>query len=257
MFDWRDAIFDDATARALTLLRPVLDQSGISGVKLVSLLGTTLAGILLARAHRDKGVKGGALESAIFRSLLASRPFGLGEWKDEAAKWARWSERWPAARLSAGLRATLATDQALKNTTLSDEEALLGELVMRLGVSRAERVACLVLRGTRAPRAPVLKESSAPIAGSLPRIIGAGRSPQLDVLGRFVMCYPDPAVIFVLPNLPTVRDAAVDTMSSSAWPSGSAVQSVDPLARRASGSARASPSARRDSSSARSRPGHA
>ncbi len=141
MFDWRDAIFDDATARALTLLRPVLDQSGISGVKLVSLLGTTLAGILLARAHREKGMKGGALESAIFRSLLASRPFGLGEWKAEAGKWARWSERWPAARLSAGLRATLATDQALKNTTLSDEEALLGELVMRLGVSRAERVA--------------------------------------------------------------------------------------------------------------------
>ena len=141
MFDWRDAIFDDATARALTLLRPVLDQSGISGVKLVSLLGTTLAGILLARAHREKGVKGVALESAIFRSLLASRPFGLGEWKAEAAKWARWSERWPARRLSAALRATLATDQALKSTTLSDEQALLGELVMRLGVSRAERVA--------------------------------------------------------------------------------------------------------------------
>lgn len=140
-YDWRDAVFDDATGRALTLLRPVLDQSGISGVKLATLLGTTLAGISLARAHRDKGIKGGALEGSILKSLYAARPFGLGEWKAEAAKWSRWSERWPEARLSAGLRATLATDQALKSTTLSDEQALLGELVMRLGVSRAERVA--------------------------------------------------------------------------------------------------------------------
>ena len=141
MFDWRDAVFDDATGRALTLLRPVLDQSGISGVKLVSLLGTTLSGVSLARAHRDKGTKGGALEAAIFRSLMASRPFGLPEWKAEAAKWARWSERWPASRLSAAVRATLGTDQALKSTTLSDEQALLGELVLRLGISRQERVA--------------------------------------------------------------------------------------------------------------------
>lgn len=141
MYDWRDAIFDDATGRALTLLRPVLDQSGITGVKLVTLLGTSLAGIGLARGHRDRGVRGGALEGTILKSLYAVRPFGLPEWKAEAAKWARWSERWPAARLSAGLRATLAADQALKSTTLSDEQALLGELVMRLGVSRAERVA--------------------------------------------------------------------------------------------------------------------
>ena len=127
--------------RALTLLRPVLDQSGISGVKLVSLLGTTLAGVVLARAHRDKGTRAGALEGAILQSLYASRPFGLPEWKAEAARWARWSERWPASRLSAAIRVTLTTDQALKSTTLSDEQALLGELVMRLGVSRAERVA--------------------------------------------------------------------------------------------------------------------
>lgn len=141
MYDWRDAVFDDVTGRALTLLGPVLDQSGISGVKLVSLLGTTLSGVSLARAHRDKGTRGGALEGAIFRSLLASRPFGLPEWKTEAARWARWSERWPAPRLGAAIRATLATDQALKSTTLTEERALLGELVMRLGISRQERVA--------------------------------------------------------------------------------------------------------------------
>ncbi len=141
MFDWRDAVLDDATGRALTLLRPVLDQSGISGVKLVSLLGTTLAGVVLARAHRDKGTRAGALEGAILKSLYAARPFGLPEWKAEAARWARWSERWPASRLSSAIRVTLTTDQALKSTTLSDEQALLGELVMRLGVSRAERVA--------------------------------------------------------------------------------------------------------------------
>jgi len=141
LYDWRDAVLGDDAARALTLLRPVLDQSGVSGVKLVSLLGTTLSGVALARAHRDGGTRGGALEGAIFRSLLAARPFGLPEWKAEAARWARWSEHWPGARLSAALRDTLATDQALKSTTLSDEQALLGELVMRLAMSRHERVA--------------------------------------------------------------------------------------------------------------------
>jgi DNA polymerase-3 subunit delta len=141
LYDWRDAVLQDSTSRALSLLRPVLDQSGISGVKLVSLLGTTFSGVALARAHHDKGTRGGALEGAIFRSLLASRPFGLPEWKAEAARWARWAERWPVPRLSAAIRATLATDQALKSTTLSDEQALLGELVLRLGISRQERVA--------------------------------------------------------------------------------------------------------------------
>jgi DNA polymerase-3 subunit delta len=141
MYDWRDAVFEDATGRALTLLRPVLDQSGSSGLKLVPLLGSRLAGISLARAHRDKGVRGGALEGIILKSLHVVRPYGLPEWKAEAAKWARWSERWPAARLSAALHATLAADQALKSTTLTDEQALLAELVMRLGLSRAERVA--------------------------------------------------------------------------------------------------------------------
>lgn len=141
IFDWRDAVLQDETARALTLLRPVLDQSGVSGVKLVTLLGTTLTGVLLARSHRDRGTRGGALEGAILRSLYATRPYGLPEWKAEAARWARWCDKWPQGRLAAALRLALAADQSLKSTTLSDEFALLAELVMRLGALGRARAA--------------------------------------------------------------------------------------------------------------------
>jgi len=65
LWDWRDAVFDGDTARAATLLSPVLAQSGVSGVRLVTALGTALVGIGVARAHYDRGVRGGALGAAV------------------------------------------------------------------------------------------------------------------------------------------------------------------------------------------------
>ncbi len=141
MYDWRDAVFSGEASRALALLGPVLAQSGMSGVKLNNLVGTTLVGISLARAHLDRGVRGSSLERAVFNSLRQARPFGLGNWSAEASNWSRWAQDWPAARVAAGLRAALEIDIAFKSTTLRDEQALLTELILQLHNSRAERAA--------------------------------------------------------------------------------------------------------------------
>jgi DNA polymerase-3 subunit delta len=133
-FDWRDALLDGDAGRAARLLEPLLAQSGVSGVKLLTLLGSSLVGVGIARAHLDRGVRGRALEDAVFRTLLRVRPFGVGEWKQEARRWSEWAARWPAPRLRAALRAALDADIRLKSTTISDERGVLLDLVMRCTV---------------------------------------------------------------------------------------------------------------------------
>ena len=133
-WDWRSAVLDDESGRAVSLLPALLSQPGVSGVKLVSLLGTALVGIGIARSLYDKGMRGGALDGAVLNALFKHRPPGLLGYREEAARWSRWAATWPAPRLRAALRTALETDQALKTTTVSDERGLLTEMVLRMGV---------------------------------------------------------------------------------------------------------------------------
>lgn len=137
-WDWRTAVLQDQPGLAVTLLPAILSQPGISGVKLVSLLGTALVGVGVARSFYDKGVRGRALEEAVFKALLQNRPAGLLGYREEAACWNRWAARWPAARIRSALRAALETDLALKSTTVSDERGLVADLVLRIGIRSAE-----------------------------------------------------------------------------------------------------------------------
>ena len=137
ILDWRDAVMDADAGRAVTLLGRVLEQSGVSGVSLVSLLGTSLIGVGVVRAAYDRRARGAALERVAMDALRAGRPGRLGPWKEEAAHWARWAEAWSLPRIAGALRAALATDRALKNTALSDERGLVADLVMRLALTRS------------------------------------------------------------------------------------------------------------------------
>lgn len=129
--DWRDAVMDGDTARAATLLPPLLAQSGISGVKMVTLLGQSLVGTALARALRDDGKRGRALESAVFDALRRARLWGI-DYRASSAAWSRWSERWTAERLRQAITAATEADRALKETTISTETGILTDLVLRL-----------------------------------------------------------------------------------------------------------------------------
>src|SRR5215210_547031 len=137
-WDWRTAVLDDQPGRAVGLLPSILDQPGMTGVKLVTLLGTTFVGLGISRGFYDKGLRGRALEDSVFQALLKNRPTGLLGYKEEAACWSRLMGRWPAARIYRGLKAALEADQALKSTTISDEHGVLTDLVLRIGVRSAE-----------------------------------------------------------------------------------------------------------------------
>ena len=73
--DWRDAVLSDDTPRAIRVLQPVLTQSGMSGVKLVTLLGTSLLGVSIARSHYDRQQRGSALERVVFDAIRRLRLF--------------------------------------------------------------------------------------------------------------------------------------------------------------------------------------
>ena len=136
VYDLIDAALERRAARAAQLIEPVLAQSGMSGVKIITLLGTHLVGTSLARAERDRGAR---LEDTVFRQLLAARPYGLRGYKEEAARWSKWSAQWTAPELVRALRAALAADVALKTTTVTDDRGILMELV--LGFAALKQVA--------------------------------------------------------------------------------------------------------------------
>jgi hypothetical protein len=110
----------------------------MSGVKMVTHLGSALIGLGVARSLYDKGTRGRSLEDLIFKALLKNRPGNLLGYKEEAAHWSRLVTRWPPRRIHSALTAALEADQSLKTTTISDERGVLTDLILRIGVRSAE-----------------------------------------------------------------------------------------------------------------------
>jgi len=130
--DWRNAVMDGDTARAIRLTPVVLSQTGVSSVRLAQLLGTVLVATAAARAHFDSKVRGRQLNTAVWNLVKAARPAGLGQWGEDVASICRWAERWSQPRLRAALKAALDADRASKSTTITDEVGIVTELVLRL-----------------------------------------------------------------------------------------------------------------------------
>ena len=68
---------------------------------------------------------------------MAARPFGVGSYKEAAARWLEWAGLWRAEELDAALRQALAADVALKSGG-SDEAAIVTGLVLGFGARRQE-----------------------------------------------------------------------------------------------------------------------
>ncbi|HEX9755078.1 MAG TPA: DNA polymerase III subunit delta [Gemmatimonadales bacterium] len=136
-YDWRDALLGGQPGRAAGILPRVLEQPGVSGVKLLMQLGQSLLGLALARRHFDAGVRGGRLEGMILDGLRRARIWGL-DYRASAKAWSDWAAAWPAARIREALRATLAADQALKTTTISDERGVLTDLILTVAMATRE-----------------------------------------------------------------------------------------------------------------------
>lgn len=140
--DWRDAVLRDETGRALELLPRVLALSGVSGVKLVTLLGTSLLILRWGRATAEaKKIRDRALAEQVKNFCFRARPGGVGSYPPFAALVGQVVGRWSLPRLRTAIAATLAADAALKSTTISDEGGIVTDLVLLLATSRARKAA--------------------------------------------------------------------------------------------------------------------
>ncbi|HXV87232.1 MAG TPA: hypothetical protein VD793_11055, partial [Gemmatimonadales bacterium] len=137
--DWVDAVVARDVVRAASLLDAVLAQAGVTAVRLLSALGTELVGIRLAVALGQEEISGARLRQAILQELKATRPVGLGDWSACTARWSAAAAWWSTSELDQALEAAFAADQALKSTTVSDEQGILRGLI--LGLHRREAVA--------------------------------------------------------------------------------------------------------------------
>jgi DNA polymerase-3 subunit delta len=136
--DFLDAALERRAPAAARLVEPVLEQAGMSGVRMLSALGTGLVGTALARAELGRGTRRDRLEAALLSQLRAARPYGLGSWEQTAARWARWAGLWTAGEMRVALRLALDADRALKSSTLTDEAGILEQLVLSWGVRARE-----------------------------------------------------------------------------------------------------------------------
>ena len=140
--DWRDAVLRDDTSRALTLLPKLLESTGVSGVKLVNLLGSSLLVMRWARATAERSKsRGGTLAKTVkFELLFKVRP-GVGSYDPFTAVVGDVVGRWTLARITTAIAATLQADMSLKDTTISDEGGIVTDLVLALATSRARKAA--------------------------------------------------------------------------------------------------------------------
>src|SRR5947207_12979115 len=142
--DFVDAALERRAAAAARPVEPVLEQAGMTGVRMLRALGTALVGTALARAELDRdaprggGPRSDRLEAVLLSHLRAARPYGLGSWEQTALRWARWAELWTADELRHSLRLATDADRALKSSTLTDETGILEQLVLSWGVRARE-----------------------------------------------------------------------------------------------------------------------
>ncbi|MFQ6044736.1 MAG: DNA polymerase III subunit delta [Gemmatimonadales bacterium] len=135
--DWVGAVLRREVPRAVEMLERVLMSPGVSGVRLVAMLGTALVGVRLARSSLDAGLSPQQSERRVFEHIRRSRPPGLRDWSTEARNWVRAAGSWTPDELARATAACYATDRALKSTTISDERGTIASMLLSMGFRRA------------------------------------------------------------------------------------------------------------------------
>ncbi|MDH5805094.1 MAG: hypothetical protein OEZ54_07905, partial [Gemmatimonadota bacterium] len=125
MWDWVDRALYRDTNQAIRLLEVVLPQPGITGVKLVTALGTALVGTRMTRGLMDGGRTPKQVEDALWKFLKAEKPRGIGRYSEEIKRWLGAAKRWPGRELDDAIELLYNTDQRLKSGSIGDERAVL------------------------------------------------------------------------------------------------------------------------------------
>jgi len=130
VYDFVDAVTGRSAVRAAAMVPHLLDSPGVTPVRLIGSLATAFAGIGLARALLDEGVRPGAVPGRIVQTLRVARPWGLRGWDAEAATWARDAGAWASAQVDQALAGLLRADRRLKNTKVAGGGDILREAVL-------------------------------------------------------------------------------------------------------------------------------
>ncbi len=130
--DWVEAVLLRQIPKALDMLEVVLARAGVSGVRLVSALGTGLVGVKLARALADDGHGWARVRKEVLAKVRATRPYGIGDWGNAAALWTRAAEAWSREDIDFALTEAYECDRKLKSTTLGDERAVITGMLIQL-----------------------------------------------------------------------------------------------------------------------------
>jgi len=139
--DWRDAVLRDDVPTAIAVLPHLLEQSGMSGVKLMTSIGSSLIVLHWARMTAEqRRVQGRALAEAVKKLCFTTRP-GVGSYDPFARLVTEVVAQWPASRCRAAVAAALTADTALKNTTISDDQGIITDFVLTLAASRQKKAA--------------------------------------------------------------------------------------------------------------------
>ncbi len=131
LVDWVDAAAQRNVVRAIQLLDVVLPQPGITAVKMLNALGSTLLGTRLTRAFSDQRKSAKQVKDSLWRFLKNAHPPGIGRYGDEIDRWVAAARHWQTGELDDALRLTHEADEQLKSTTLSDPRATLTTLLLR------------------------------------------------------------------------------------------------------------------------------
>jgi DNA polymerase-3 subunit delta len=133
IYDWRDAVLRRDAARATAMLSRILGQTGVSGVGLVALLGSSVVVLGVVRGHYDRKLRGFELNKATWATMSQNRGGSrIGDWKSFINLLVEVASDWPQGRIRRALAALLAADQALKETRISTEEGVLTDLVLQI-----------------------------------------------------------------------------------------------------------------------------
>jgi DNA polymerase III delta subunit len=127
--DWLNAALNRKAAKAVDLLRVILEQPGVTGVRLVMNLGTALIGTRIARAILDGGETAARAKSKVI-DLLRTKRIWVGSYAEESARWVRAAEKWTAEELDTAIASAYRADQELKSTTLTDQQGTIETMLL-------------------------------------------------------------------------------------------------------------------------------
>ena len=133
--DFLDAVAARDSDRALGLVAHVLQQPKANAVTLVMALTVQTLAIAWGRRARERGVSAQQMEGKFFDLLKQTGAFPMRPWPEATKSWAKSLGRWTAHDVDRALDALLAADRGAKDSRVSSDEQLIGNLVFALCVS--------------------------------------------------------------------------------------------------------------------------